>query len=56
MYFWKIIFKKNFYVYFYVASWKVEGTIIIKDHIFWEGHKNLRNLRPNFVYMYCRQK
>ena len=25
-------------------------------HIFWEGHKILRNLHLTFVCMYCRQK
>ena len=28
----------------------------IKVHIFWEGHKILRNLQLTFVCMYCRQK
>ena len=27
-----------------------------KVHIFWEGHKILRNLHLTFVYMYYRQK
>ena len=27
-----------------------------KVHIFWEGHKILRNLRLTFDCMYCRQK
>ena len=27
-----------------------------KVHIFWEGHKILRNLYLTFVCMYCRQK
>ena len=27
-----------------------------KVHIFWEGHKILRNLHLTFVCMYCRQK
>ena len=29
---------------------------IYKVHIFWEGHKILRNLHLTFVCMYCRQK
>ena len=28
----------------------------VKVHIFWEGHKILRNLHLTFVFMYCRQK
>ena len=28
---------------------------IVKVHIFWEGHKILRNLHFTFVCMYCRQ-
>ena len=27
-----------------------------KIHIFWEGHKILRNLHPSFDIMYCSQK
>ena len=31
-------------------------VLFIKVHIFWEGHKILRNLSLTFVCMYCRQK
>ena len=30
--------------------------LVIKVHIFWEGHKILRNLQLTFVCMYFRQK
>ena len=34
----------------------VKGSSFFKVHIFWEGHKILRNLHLTFDCMYCSQK
>ena len=35
---------------------KILVGLVFKVHIFWEGHKILRNLYLTFDCMYCRQK
>ena len=51
--FWKKNLKFFFSTFF---RKKVSIALNFKVHIFWEGHKILRNLHLNFDCMYCSQK
>ena len=42
--------------YLILMIWRPEGLVVFdKVHIFWEGHKILRNLHLTFDFVYCSQ-
>ena len=40
----------------WARAWCWSHDMFFKVHIFWEGHKILRNLPLTFYYMHCSQK
>ena len=40
----------------HIMSMHCNCTVVGKVHVFWEGHKILRNLHLTFDCMYCSQK
>ena len=54
--FMKIYIFQGFYGFGWFDFWLKTSLFFRKVHIFWEGHKILRNLPPTFDCMYCSQK